>query len=91
MSDRSSIDDNCESDETSKLDRRVRSVSEVSIRQEAPCLSKSVPKQLVIVNATHLLSRTRDPLEDSTKFALPRCFRLLKVYDFGSLHLSSLS
>jgi len=40
------------SDETSKLDRRIRSVSEVSIRQEATCLSRSVPKQLVIVNTT---------------------------------------
>ena len=61
------------SDETTKVDRRVRSVSKGSIRQEAPCLSRSF-RTSSSSSMLHLLSRTRDPFEDPTKFALPRAY-----------------
>lgn len=51
MSQRSSIDEFAKR-RKSKLDRRVRSVYKLSIIQEATCLSRSVPNQLVIVIAT---------------------------------------
>jgi len=90
MSDRSSID------EIANATKRRKSIDEFAAYLS--CLSyrkrRAYPEAVQSSSSSsmlHILSRIRDPFEDPTKFALPRCFRLLKVYDFGSLHLSFLS